>query len=355
MAPEEVDVNVHPAKREVRFKHEYAVTRAVADAITRALKLSRENFGAPTREENAMPLSGQVPLHLVLDSAEVRYQPKTMEQPELEVVYQPPKHPEATHPAAVPATAPPPAPASTPPAEPPEKPFPIPAEGLTLTDRAATSEEFQEPAAAEEAEPEKFHYPEAPYNGDWPTEVLGVLDRTYILAVGKSGLVMIDQHAAHERIMFERLLNDVKRGVPAQTLLLPQTLELPHAQCALLLRSRKLFAALGFDFEPMGSNTVMLNSVPLEMHTHRPLPEMIPDMLQELLENQGNKLPVELEFIARAACRAAIKAHDELPLNAASELLRQLGACRQGTLCPHGRPTMVTITRNEIEKRFGRR
>ena len=82
---------------------------------------------------------------------------------------------------------------------------------------------------------------------------------------------------------------------------------------------------------------------------------MIPDMLQELVDNEEHKLPVELEYVARAACRAAVKAHDVLPLTAAEELLRQLGECRQGTLCPHGRPTMITITLREIEKRFNRR
>ncbi|UKI31874.1 MAG: hypothetical protein L6W00_29925 [Lentisphaeria bacterium] len=138
--------------------------------------------------------------------------------------------------------------------------------------------------------------------------MLGILDRTYILASGRRGLVMIDQHAAHERIMFEKLLDEAKGNrAPTQALLLPQTLELPQPMCSLLLRYRKLFEMLGFDIEPMGSNTVMLNGLPASMVTHRPLEELIPDMLQELLENQGDKIPVELEYVARAACRAAIK------------------------------------------------
>ena len=107
--------------------------------------------------------------------------------------------------------------------------------------------------------------------------------------------------------------------------------------------------------EPLGSNTVMLNAVPAALPSSRELTVMIPDMLQELLDNLEHKLPVELEYVARAACRAAVKAHDALPRQAAEELLRQLGECRQGTLCPHGRPTMITITLREIEKRFARR
>ena len=77
--------------------------------------------------------------------------------------------------------------------------------------------------------------------------------------------------------------------------------------------------------------------------------------LAELAEDTGAKLPLNRELVARAACRAAVKAHDLLTIEEARELLAQLGRCRQGTLCPHGRPTMLTITRSEIERRFGRR
>ena len=354
--PEEVDVNVHPAKREIRFKHEFAVTRAVTAAIGNALKRSREMPPAPAVDESALPLDGTVPLRLLLDSANVRYRPKEAQQPMLNLE---PVEPERRDP--LPEAEPTETLFLT---DPPGKRVPpnsaVPVDLLPSTESAPAEENFEEETAPPTpAAPEPPPIPEpapAPFNGDWPDEVLGILDSTYILASGRRGLVMIDQHAAHERIMFEKLLGEAKGGnAPTQALLLPQTLELPQPMCTLLLRSRKLFERLGFDIEPMGSNTVMLNGLPASMPTRRPLEELIPDMLQELLENQGDKIPVELEYIARAACRAAIKAHDELTPELAKELLRRLGECRQGTLCPHGRPTMVTITYREIEKRFGRR
>ena len=221
-----------------------------------------------------------------------------------------------------------------------------------LTDTAPGTEPE---AAAALAVRSKFDYPDIPFNGEWPTGIIGVLDDTYLLASGKTGLILIDQHAAHERIMLERLLDAARHGAASQALLLPQTLELPQTMASLLLRNRKIFEAVGFDVEPLGSNTVMLNAVPAALPSSRELTVMIPDMLQELLDNLEHKLPVELEYVARAACRAAVKAHDALPRQAAEELLRQLGECRQGTLCPHGRPTMITITLREIEKRFARR
>ena len=120
-------------------------------------------------------------------------------------------------------------------------------------------------------------------------------------------------------------------------------------------RNRAIFEKLGFDFEPVGNRTVMLNALPQILPSKRPLGEMIPDMLQELLDNDERRIPPDPALIARAACRAAVKAHDALPKESAVELLRQLRMCRQGTLCPHGRPTMVTISRKELEKRFFRR
>ena len=124
---------------------------------------------------------------------------------------------------------------------------------------------------------------------------------------------------------------------------------------AVLPRLKAIFEKLGFDFEPVGNRTVMLNALPQILPSKRPLGEMIPDMLQELLDNDERRIPPDPALIARAACRAAVKAHDALPKESAVELLRQLRMCRQGTLCPHGRPTMVTISRKELEKRFFRR
>ena len=100
---------------------------------------------------------------------------------------------------------------------------------------------------------------------------------------------------------------------------------------------------------------MLVNSLPLVPCAHRAVGVWIYDMLAELLEDSGNTGVIAPEFAARAACRAAVKAHEPLTREAQEELLRQLRACRQGTLCPHGRPTMVELPRKELERRFGRR
>ena len=124
---------------------------------------------------------------------------------------------------------------------------------------------------------------------------------------------------------------------------------------SLLLSHRKVFEQIGFEFEALGGRSVMFSALPVRLGSKRPPEELVPDMLEQLLENAEAKLPVEGEYAARAACHAAVRAHDELTLEEARELLKMLRNCRQGRLCPHGRPTMVTITSRELEKRFLRR
>ena len=320
--PGEVDVNVHPAKREVRFRRESAVSRAVSQAVAAAL--SQRSRPAPRSA-----LDYRIPQEELLSAASVSYAPRA-ETPELGLELPPP--------------APPPAPMPMPKPEP--MPEPPPPAADMLTDRPERAMAEPEPLAP---------VPEAiVFNSDWPTEVLGVLDRTYLLAAGNNGLVLVDQHAAHERVMFEKLMREAERSVPSQPLLLPLALELPRREAAALWRSLELLRELGFDLEPTGNNSLMVNALPATL-SGCDLEQLLPDLLAELAEDTGAKLPLNRELVARAACRAAVKAHDLLTIEEARELLAQLGRCRQGTLCPHGRPTMLTITRSEIERRFGRR
>ena len=346
MPPELLDVNVHPAKREVRFKSDYVVSQLIATAVRMALRRHRDS-------ENALPESLEVmvnpltsnpkpPVDYVLDEASLNYSPRTGEAQDLPLPELPPLPPLAGE--ALPASMPNP--------EDRELPSAVPE---VITDAPlVTPREFKPAAASSDVPP--VSPTDAPADDNWPDQVLGIYDRSYILCSGPSGLIVVDQHAAHERIMFEAIVADYERdSSSAQTLLLPAVLELSHAQFGLLLRHRKVFERLGFEFEPAGGTTVLLSAVPVRLGSKRPPEELVPDMLEQLLDDSGGKLPVEGEYAARAACHAAVRAHDELTLDEARELLRQLRNCRQGRLCPHGRPTMIDITMRELEKRFLRR
>ena len=335
MPPEQLDVNVHPAKREVRFKSEYAVSRAVAAAVSGALRQTRTPENIPDIREKELPLSGKLPLSLILDSASISYTPPSAVQDDLPVM-----PPETTF------------------AELEQcNPLPLlpPPENIEIP-----PPEIPQTAAAEDGNglsPLVREVRPAAFTGNWPSRIIGAVDNTYILAESSTGLVLIDQHAAHERIMFENILAAANAGNAAsQALLIPETVELPLPMVRLLTGNSDVFARLGFEVESAGGTAVIVTAVPQAAKSHRPVAEWLCDMLTELLENSGG-IPgsVAPEYAARAACKAAVKAHDELTLPEMEKLLAMLRNCRQGTLCPHGRPTIIDISLKEIERRFGRR
>ena len=353
MPPELLDVNVHPAKREVRFKSDYVISQLISTAVRMALRRLRDSSEVlpESLEVVVDPLTStpKPPVDYVLGEAELSYAPRTGESQDLPLSELPPLPPLAE-----------------------ECPLPVERNGDGASPSGGGG--WDVPGNAPElltdvpfVTPREFRRAEtAPAppttatgdSGDdnWPDEVLGIYDRSYILCSGRDGLVIVDQHAAHERIMFEAIVSDYESGgSSAQTLLLPAVLELSHSQFGLLLRHRKVFERLGFEFEPAGGTSVLLSSVPVRLGSKRPPEELVPDMLEQLLDDSGGKIPVEGEYAARAACHAAVRAHDELTVEEAQELLRQLRNCRQGRLCPHGRPTMINVTRRELEKRFLRR
>ncbi len=357
LPPEEVDVNVHPAKREVRFKNDFIVGRAVATAISNALKHTRDSETFFTGTPNEISIPDDITLDMILDSTAVKYSPNKGEQTELGIIPDPtpsaygaPPHTRNQEDGIPPTNV---LDESSTPGQNPAPEDLKSSSSLNALDPNNPSDELQSQKGRMMV-PEMQLYPESAGIRDWPEEILGILDDTYILCSGRTGLIVVDQHAAHERIMFERMMAEAQAGAPAQQLLLPRLLELPATMSSLLRRSHEVFEAMGFDIEPMGSKSIMLNAIPPSLPENRPLELLIPDMLQQILDSEDGKLPVDPQLVARAACHAAIKAHDPIPLEEAGTLLQELAKCRQGTLCPHGRPTMLTITFKELERRFKR-
>ena len=367
MPPEELDVNVHPAKREVRFKSEFAIARIVETAVRMALRRHLESGDEAAKALDVVldPLTStrKAPVDYVLGEADVKYFVRQAEPLDLPLdggtqgigprksgdddVELPPI-PYVDNSGGSPKFV---APV---PFQPGKAPTEVEPESPLLADRSPIAGEKTVEEDAGAASPPAADDPAADDN--WPTEILGIYDRSYILCVGSSGLIIVDQHAAHERVMFEAIVADYERDeADAQALLLPAVLELTPPQQSLLLRHRKVFERLGFEFETVGGRSVMFSAVPVRLGSKRSPEELVPDMLEQLLENAEAKLPVEGEYAARAACHAAVRAHDELTPDEAKELLNMLRRCRQGRLCPHGRPTMITITARELEKRFLRR
>lgn len=347
---DEVDVNVHPAKREVRFKSEYAVTRCIANAVSSALRrrteeLPEDQFGTGNA---AQQLAEGISIDNIINAAMVHYEVKNREQMPLDFnentknVFDADDYSWMKDSLVLDAEN-----AETPQQSNEEASSQISAEKLPV------QSEISAPFAPVAKLPE-----EAVFHGNWPTKVLGIWLNTYILCDSPDGLVIVDQHAAHERILFEKISDNARHGSCAsQMLLIPKSLELRSNEHRLLMKNRHIFERIGFDFEETGGTTVLVSALPADLaDICRPPEELIPDMLEELLTRQNNTgISIDYDAAARAACHNAIRANDVLTPKEAENLISELGKCRQGTMCPHGRPTMITLHARELEKRFQRR
>ncbi len=191
--------------------------------------------------------------------------------------------------------------------------------------------------------------------------VAQVLD-TYILAVSAEGnLVLVDQHAAHERLTHERLLEQrAAGGVRSQPLLLPAVVELPLSQAGCLLAAGEALRALGLELEAFGAGAVLVRALPAALGTPEPGPLLrdLADTLGEAGAETGEATPLEARLdavVARLACHGSIRAGRRLNQAEMDALLRQMEATPRAATCSHGRPTVLTLSRAEIESLFGRR
>jgi DNA mismatch repair protein MutL len=294
LPPEELDVNVHPAKSELRFRDVGAVRALVIGSIGRVL-----SGGAGT----ALP-APRLPL-----------------RPSLHLVH--------ARPAPVPY-----------------RPVPLP--GLAEARLAFGS------APAARVLPDS-----APPEEDYPlgAPVAQVLD-TYVIAVAADGtLVLVDQHAAHERLTHEALREQMLAGgVQAQKLLLPSVVDLPPADASRLLARAGELGRLGLEIEAFGPGAVMVRALPAVLGAAEP-GSLLRDLADELAElDEATALAARLDaVIARLACHGSIRAGRRLNAAEMDALLRRMEATPRAATCSHGRPTFLRLTKAEIEKLFGRR
>jgi len=184
--------------------------------------------------------------------------------------------------------------------------------------------------------------------------ILGTAFRTYVFAenVVNSTLYIIDQHAAHERIMYEKLLNEFKNEtVHVQQLLQPLVLDLGQTEYTIAMENLDHFESLGFLVEPFGDRSMILRGVPFVFGAPDSR-SLFLDILDQLEESKPSSYETKLERIMKLACTSAIKAGDSVAEIEAKALLNQLEECENPYTCPHGRPTVIEITRKELEKMF---
>jgi len=288
MDPCGVDVNVHPAKREVRFRQDGDVRRFVSGAVAEVLRGGSVGpLPMPTMTTNGF-------------SPALTFAP-TASQPA----------------ATIPGRA----------------PMPVPSAGSLGLEVEST--------------------PGIP--AGW--RFLGVVDHLYLVAEKDGGVVLIDQHAAHERILFEQLLRQVaQEEVNGQRLLYPVTIEFPPVQAAFLKNRAEELGKVGLGISAMGGNSFLVDALPPRIRTLA-VEEFVRGVVADL-EKGGTTTKKDRrlseEVIAKTVCRHAVKANDRLNDAEAIRLLADLLACELPYTCPHGRPTMILWSKAELEKKFGR-
>ena len=297
--PDQVDVNVHPAKTELRFRDPEAVRGLVIGTLRRALA-----GGARPTTAFASP-SRPAP------------------RPALRLISSRPPSPSA-----------------------PRLPLGFAEAALPLAGN---------PAAR--ILPAPMAMPEHPLGAP-----LGPICDTYGLAVaGDGSLVLIDQHAAHERLTHEALRRQLDAGgVRQQPLLLPAVVDLPPGSCARLLDAAPMLARLGLDIEGFGVGAILVRALPAALGAPDPAP-LLRDLADELDDTPGDMgqttaLDHRLDAaLARLACHGSIRAGRRLQPAEMDALLRQMEVTPRAATCSHGRPTVLKLSRAEIEKMFGRR
>jgi DNA mismatch repair protein MutL len=184
--------------------------------------------------------------------------------------------------------------------------------------------------------------------------VLGQVQNTYIVAEGPDGVYLIDQHAAHERVVFERVMAEAVASTPqVQSLLEPSLVELDPGQRELVESHGEAVASLGFAIEPFGGGAFLLRGVPGLLGEGDPATALLEVL--DLMAEGGGFESWEERAAYSVACHAAIRAGKTMAHDEMTELTRQLEGCDQPNTCPHGRPTMIHLTTSQLEREFGRR
>ncbi len=340
--PQDVDVNVHPAKREVRFRDPARTREAIVEAVQRTLESGRidwqRKFSAPIPAANATTATTSVPV----EGASPQGPPPT-ERP-------------APHPTEISAPASPRQPEVI------ERSTPIAPEQPTLPEPELTGR--GDSPTRPWASPRRTGMANRPYlepgpapSRDQQFQIIGVLNRLYVLMENSEGLVLVDQHAAHERILFEELRRRMEeQGVPSQRMLLPQIFSLPPRDAEWVERNVATLQKMGIGIESFGANSFRVDTLPAFLEVVDAA-DFLRRVIDELKTTSRSSSPLRLgeDMIAKTVCRHAVKANDPLRYPEIEKLIRDLLACDLPYCCPHGRPTMIQISHVELEKKFGRK
>jgi DNA mismatch repair protein MutL len=295
-----VDVNVHPAKKEVRFRHPGAVRDAVIAAVQKALALE-----APEAERRAPVFQFDAP----------RPAPRIEKQPELDI------------------------------------------RGQRSEVRSQMSEIRDQKATVAVSQTSDLRPPTSSSSPWTWCRVLGQAGGMYAVLETEEGIVLMDPQAAHERVLFEKFMHDLTAGKPSrQGLLTPEAIELMPADAEALRRHLPVLDEMGFGISDFGQDTFIVDALPVHLQNGSPI--VILSGIARALEKSGaaSRATREAlrETVAQAACRTSIKARDTLSTAELERLVEDLAKTEMPYTCPQGRPTLIFTSFTELNRKFGR-
>ncbi len=354
LSSREVDVNVHPAKLEVRFAQENRMVYAMTEASKKAL-----GFSLPP--EVRISATEGVAKAIMIGEKRIQTEPER-KAPDVvrsaDILYAAPKP--AFSATTLPQQPIDPKAAIQPVAFAPLEDAARPTEGFRVKEalykiphfRVEPSRAAKEPEEQEQQKIERQKEEQQQFHA-LPVSVIGQAFDSYWIAQQGDTLYLIDQHAAHERRLYERFMSQAHEKA-AQTFLSAELIQLTPPEYDLLLRNKEILEELGFDVEPFGATSIRVHAVPVLL-SNVPVGKVLREAL-EMLQAQGRTSTAELkrEAIIQASCKHAVKAGDPLTKPEIEDLIRVFTKEGLPLTCPHGRPVMVKLTHREIEKLFKR-
>jgi DNA mismatch repair protein MutL len=364
ISPDMVDVNVHPTKTEVKFTRDGELHHAVSQAVKGALlaygivPVARVTAGATTQPE-----APQGQLHLTTDrperhAGEAFLSGGSLQSGSTHGGFESPSFSPFETSLRQIGIAPPPESESISHPE-------LSMHAVRSEETPSISQAHSGETAGGNANPDHAEEDEVLQERPRPKpfaeqlrqfQVLGQARNTYIIALTPDGIAVVDQHVAHERVLYERLT--VKRfshGIPVQHLALPLTLGLSRREALLLAEHLPAFASAGWEIEAFGGESFVVRSIPAVL-VKKPYEQILRDMVDELVHQTiSRRLLVQQDHVTITnACKMAVKAGDPLTIEEMQGLLEQLADTENPYLCPHGRPIVVMLPFHELDKQFKR-
>ena len=314
LAPEMVDVNVHPAKSEVRFREAGHIRGLIITALKEGLRaggasVTSSTLSHQTLEKMHTGNRPQMPYNRGTSPAVPRHYAQSGLAENVQNFYAPQEIQNQ----------------------------------LNVIEPSAREEQI-------EPTPEEISFPLGAARAQ--------IHENYIIAQSEQGLVVVDQHAAHERLVYEKLKTQMDEGtIPAQGLLVPEIIDLEDTKIALLNTHQETLNSFGLEIENFGADSVAVQALPAALGSKIDIKKLIYDIVDEISEHQtSEKLKKSLyEVLSSAACHGSIRSGRRMNAAEMNALLRQMEQCENAGHCNHGRPTYITLDLKDIEKLFGRR